>query len=119
FFFFICSNTSPVYVDLSSTKLSKKLGLAALVEVHDEREMGQTFKVDISNTKKLLEGEDGRQVREKDMIVVGESGLFIPDDIAYVQAAGVKAVLVGESIVKQNDPEKGIARLFGRNISQA
>ncbi|KAG2294098.1 hypothetical protein Bca52824_040767 [Brassica carinata] len=75
--------------------------------------------VDISNTKKLLEGEDGRQVREKDMIVVGESGLFIPDDIAYVQAAGVKAVLVGESIVKQNDPEKGIARLFGRNISQA
>ncbi|KAL0676816.1 hypothetical protein Bca4012_004797 [Brassica carinata] len=76
-------------------------------------------KVDISNTKKLLEGEDGRQVREKDMIVVGESGLFIPDDIAYVQAAGVKAVLVGESIVKQNDPEKGIARLFGRNISQA
>jgi len=26
-------------------------------------------------------------------------------------------VLVGESIVKQNDPEKGIAGLFGRNIS--
>ncbi|KAF2579459.1 hypothetical protein F2Q68_00003483 [Brassica cretica] len=75
--------------------------------------VSETFKVDISNTKKLLEGEDGRQVREKDMIVVGESGLFIPDDIAYVQAAGVKAVLVGESIVKQNDPEKGIARLFG------
>lgn len=87
--------------------------------------------------------------------VVGESGLFTPDDIAYVQAAGVKAVsfhihpskhlatwnlcehssdnrfaellmyelililqvLVGESIVKQNDPEKGIAGLFGRNIS--
>ncbi|CAN7118072.1 unnamed protein product [Brassica rapa subsp. narinosa] len=128
-----------ILTDLEITyllKLSKKLGLAALVEVHDEREMGrvlgiegielvginnrslETFKVDISNTKKLLEGEHGRQIREKDMIVVGESGLFTPDDIAYVQDAGVKAVLVGESIVKQNDPEKGIAGLFGRNISQ-
>ncbi|XP_013628790.1 PREDICTED: indole-3-glycerol phosphate synthase, chloroplastic [Brassica oleracea var. oleracea] len=128
-----------ILTDLEITyllKLSKKLGLAALVEVHDEREMGrvlgiegielvginnrslETFKVDISNTKKLLEGEHGRQIREKDMIVVGESGLFTPDDIAYVQAAGVKAVLVGESIVKQNDPEKGIAGLFGKNISQ-
>ncbi|CAF1705851.1 hypothetical protein HID58_054395 [Brassica napus] len=128
-----------ILTDLEITyllKLSKKLGLAALVEVHDEREMGralgiegielvginnrslETFKVDISNTKKLLEGEHGRQIREKDMIVVGESCLFTPDDIAYVQDAGVKAVLVGESIVKQNDPEKGIAGLFGKNISQ-
>ncbi|CAH2052532.1 unnamed protein product [Thlaspi arvense] len=116
-------------------EICKKLGLSALVEVHDEREMGrvlgiegielvginnrslETFKVDISNTKKLLEGEHGRQIREKDMIVVGESGLFTPDDIAYVQTAGVKAVLVGESIVKQSDPEKGIAGLFGKNIS--
>ncbi|KAJ4897534.1 hypothetical protein Rs2_24334 [Raphanus sativus] len=127
-----------ILTDLEITyllKLCKKLGLATLVEVHDEREMGrvlgiegielvginnrslETFKVDISNTKKLLEGEHGRQIREKDMIVVGESGLFTPDDIAYVQAAGVKAVLVGESIVKQNDPEKGIAGLFGKNIS--
>ncbi|KAG7583394.1 Ribulose-phosphate binding barrel [Arabidopsis suecica] len=127
-----------VLTDLEITyllKICKKLSLAALVEVHDEREMGrvlgiegielvginnrslETFEVDISNTKQLLEGEHGRQIRERDMIVVGESGLFTPDDIAYVQAAGVKAVLVGESIVKQNDPEKGIAGLFGRNIS--
>ncbi|KAF8111985.1 hypothetical protein N665_0069s0012 [Sinapis alba] len=127
-----------ILTDLEITyllQICKKLGLAALVEVHNEREMGrvlgiegielvginnrslETFKVDISNTKKLLEGEHGRQIREKDMIVVGESGLFTPDDIAYVQAAGVKAVLVGESIVKQSDPEKGIAGLFGRDIS--
>lgn len=49
--------------------------------------------------------------------MVGESGLFTPDDIAYVQEAGVKAVLVGESIVKQSDPEKGVAGLFGKDIS--
>ncbi|KAK0591289.1 hypothetical protein LWI29_038005 [Acer saccharum] len=96
--------------------------------VHNEREMDrvlgiegveliginnrnlETFEVDISNTKKLLEGERGQKIREKDIIVVGESGLFTPDDIAYVQEAGVKAVLVGESMVKQSDPGKGIAQ---------
>ncbi|KDP29953.1 hypothetical protein JCGZ_18522 [Jatropha curcas] len=118
------------------TKICKMLGLAALVEVHDEREMDrvlgiegieliginnrdlETFKVDISNTKKLLQGERGEQIRQKGIIVVGESGLFTPEDIAYVQEAGVKAVLVGESIVKQSDPGKGIAGLFGKDISQ-
>ncbi|KAK4845669.1 hypothetical protein QYF36_007657 [Acer negundo] len=42
--------------------------------------------------KKLLEGERGQKIREKDIIVVGESGLFTPDDIAYVQEAGAKAI---------------------------
>ncbi|KAK3221490.1 hypothetical protein Dsin_008515 [Dipteronia sinensis] len=116
-------------------KICKMLGLATLVEVHNEREMDrvlgiegveliginnrnlETFEVDISNTKKLLEGERGQKIREKDIIVVGESGLFTPDDIAYVQEAGIKAVLVGESIVKQSDPGKGITGLFGKDIS--
>ncbi|XP_010547198.1 PREDICTED: indole-3-glycerol phosphate synthase, chloroplastic [Tarenaya hassleriana] len=117
------------------TKICKMLGLATLVEVHNEREMDrvlaiegielvginnrnlETFEVDVSNTKKLLEGERGELIRQKDILVVGESGLFTPEDIAYVQEAGVKAVLVGESIVKQRDPAKGISELFGRDIS--
>ncbi|KAG5618026.1 hypothetical protein H5410_017850 [Solanum commersonii] len=82
----------------------------------NNRDLG-TFKVDISNTKKLLEGERGKRIREKGIIVVGESGLFTPADIGYVQEAGVKAVLVGESLVKQEDPAKGISGLFGRDIS--
>lgn len=116
-------------------KICKKLKMATLVEVHNEREMDrvlgiegvefiginnrnlETFEVDTSNTKKLLEGKRGEVIRERDIIVVGESGLFTPDDIAYVQEAGVKAVLVGESIVKQSDPKKGVAQLFGRDIS--
>ncbi|KAJ4981657.1 hypothetical protein NE237_032494 [Protea cynaroides] len=117
------------------TKICKILGLTALVEVHNEREMDrvlriegveliginnrdlETFEVNISNTKKLLEGEHGQVIRQKDIIVVGESGMFSPDDIAYVQEAGVKAVLVGESIVKQSDPRTGITQLFGKDIS--
>lgn len=117
------------------TKICKMLGMAVLVEVHDEREMDRvlgidgieliginnrnlaTFEVDISNTKKLLEGERGEKIRQKDIIVVGESGLFTPDDISYVQEAGVKAVLVGESLVKQSDPGEAIRGLFGKDIS--
>ncbi|XP_057466460.1 indole-3-glycerol phosphate synthase, chloroplastic-like [Actinidia eriantha] len=117
------------------TKICKMLGLATLIEVHNEREMDrvlgiegveliginnrdlETFEVDISNTKKLLEGKRGQMIREKDIIVVGESGLFTPDDIAYVQESGVRAVLVGESIVKKSDPAKGITELFGKDIS--
>ncbi|XP_047341035.1 indole-3-glycerol phosphate synthase, chloroplastic-like [Impatiens glandulifera] len=116
-------------------KICKILGLATLVEVHDEREMDRvlgidgieliginnrdlgTFEVDISNTRKLLEGKRGELIREKDIIIVGESGLFTPADIAYVQESGVKAVLVGESLVKQRDPAKGITALFGKDIS--
>ncbi|KAL2317058.1 hypothetical protein Fmac_030934 [Flemingia macrophylla] len=118
-------------------KICKLLGLTALVEVHDEREFDrvlaiegieliginnrnlETFEVDIGITKKLLEGERGKIIREKDIIMVGESGLFTPQDIAFVQEAGVKAVLVGESIVKQSDPAKGVSNLFGKDISLA
>ncbi|KAL8238052.1 hypothetical protein R6Q59_019133 [Mikania micrantha] len=115
-------------------KICKMIGLTALVEVHDENEMDrmlaidgieliginnrnlETFEVDIGNTKRLLEGKRGETIRQKDVLVVGESGLFTPADVAYVQEAGVKAILVGESIVKQKDPTKGIRELFGKDI---
>ncbi|CAN0897472.1 Indole-3-glycerol phosphate synthase, chloroplastic [Linum grandiflorum] len=117
------------------TKVCKILGLTALVEVHDEREMDrvlgiegvelvginnrnlETFEVDISITKKLLEGERGKLIQAKGITVVSESGLFTPEDIAYVQEAGVQAVLVGESLVKQSDPGQAISGLFGKHIS--
>lgn len=117
------------------TKICKMLGLTALVEVHNEREMDrvlgiegielvginnrdlETFNVDISNTKNLLDARRTEIIREKGIIVVGESGLFTPADIAYVQESGANAVLVGESLVKQPDPAKGIADLFGKDIS--
>ncbi|WOK95235.1 indole-3-glycerol phosphate synthase, chloroplastic-like isoform X1 [Canna indica] len=118
------------------TMICRELGMAALVEVHDEREMDrvlriqgiqliginnrnlETFEVDIANTKKLLEGKRGEIVRQKGIIVVGESGLFVPEDISYVQNVGVRAVLVGESLIKQADPGKAISGLFGKDISK-
>ncbi|CAN6317385.1 unnamed protein product [Urochloa humidicola] len=114
-------------------QICKELGMTALIEVHDEREMErvlkingvkliginnrslETFVVDTSNTKMLLE-KHGDSIREKGILVVGESGLFTPDDVAYVQNAGVSAVLVGESLVKQEDPGRAIVGLFGKEL---
>ncbi|KAI3933387.1 hypothetical protein MKW98_006746 [Papaver atlanticum] len=127
------------------TKICKTLGLAALVEVHDEKEMDRvlgiegiqlvginnrnlgTFEVDISNARHLLEGGRGEVIRQKDIIVVGESGLFTPSDIAYVQDVGVKAhnsnvdicfASVGWGVnCEKNYLGKGISGIFGKDIS--
>uniref|UniRef100_A0A0E0EFT6 indole-3-glycerol-phosphate synthase n=1 Tax=Oryza meridionalis TaxID=40149 RepID=A0A0E0EFT6_9ORYZ len=114
-------------------RISKNLGMTALIEVHDERELDrvlkidgvrliginnrslETFKVDTSNTKTLLE-KRGDLIRDKGILVVGESGLFTPDDVAYVQNAGVSAILVGESLVKQENPRQAIAGLYGKEL---
>lgn len=116
-------------------KMVSMLGMTALVEVHSEREMDrvlgleavqliginnrdlETFTVDVGITERLLQGERGQQIRDRGILVVGESGLFTPEDVARVQAAGCGAVLVGESLVKQQDPAAGIAALFGVDIS--
>ncbi|CAI5531486.1 unnamed protein product [Closterium sp. Naga37s-1] len=116
-------------------KITRSLGMAALIEVHTEREMDRvlalegvtliginnrdlgTFKVDIGNTQQLLAGERGAAIRERGIMVVGESGLFTPDDVAFVQKAGCNAVLVGESLVRTSDPTAAIAALFGRPIT--
>ncbi|XP_024536612.1 uncharacterized protein LOC9646005 [Selaginella moellendorffii] len=121
----------------SLMRVVKQNGMSALVEVHNGTEMDrvlelpgieliginnrnlETFKVDINNTVKLLTTARMDIIHALGIMVVGESGLFTPEDIAVVQKAGVRAVLVGESLVKQNDPAAGIAGLYGRDISKA
>ncbi|XP_066399224.1 uncharacterized protein [Miscanthus floridulus] len=89
-------------------RICKSLGMTALVEVHNERELDRvlkidgveliginnrslgTFEVDTANTNMLLE-KRGDIIKKKRIQVVSESGLFTPDDVAYVQNAGVFA----------------------------
>jgi indole-3-glycerol phosphate synthase len=102
--------------------LARKLGMAALVEVHDEAELTrvlplrpgiigvnnrdlQTFEVDFGNTARL------RALIPTEIAVVGESGLKTPDDVRAMQEAGVDAVLVGETLVRSKDIA-GTARAF-------
>eukprot|EP00252_Welwitschia_mirabilis_P019143 TRINITY_DN4355_c0_g1_i1.p1 TRINITY_DN4355_c0_g1~~TRINITY_DN4355_c0_g1_i1.p1 ORF type:complete len:382 (+),score=73.99 TRINITY_DN4355_c0_g1_i1:91-1236(+) len=117
------------------TKICKLLQMSALVEVHSALELDRVLKidgirliginnrdlenstVDINKMVQLLDKNRRKTILEKNILVVGESGLFTKNDIALVQRAGANAVLVGESIVKHDDPAASIAELFGKNIA--
>lgn len=112
--------------------IAKTLSLQCLIEVHTEAEMARvlklpgvamlginnrdlgTFKVDLHLTCRLLETPSGKKALADGIMVVGESGIFTVDDVKVMQGVGVGAVLVGESIVKQDDPETGVKKLYGK-----
>jgi indole-3-glycerol phosphate synthase len=100
-----------------------KLGMDALVEVHDAREVKvaldcgatligvnnrnlQSFKVNRETTFQLLAAIPAAIVR------VSESGISTRHDIQKLEAAGTDAVLIGESLVTAADPAKKIKELF-------
>lgn len=113
-------------------KAASSLGMRCLIEVHTEGELARvlqlpgieenllginnrdlgTFKVDLAVTKRIMESAPGKEVTARGIMMVGESGIFVPDDVAFVQAAGVGAILVGESLVKQGDPAAGVKALL-------
>ena len=104
-------------------ELARALGLAVLVEVHDAAELERalrlstpliginnrnlrTFETTLDTTLSLLPRIPG------DRIVVTESGILAPADVARMRAAGVNAFLVGEAFMRAPDPGAELARLF-------
>lgn len=105
---------------------ARDYGMAALVEVHDERELARaiaagaslvgvnnrdlhTFKVDLAVTERLA------PLAPAGTIVVGESGIFTAADVRRLAEVGVDAILVGESLVKAADRGAAIRALLGRD----
>ncbi|HET9720812.1 MAG TPA: indole-3-glycerol phosphate synthase TrpC [Solirubrobacteraceae bacterium] len=103
-------------------QLAGKLELAALVEVHDERELAvalelqapiigvnnrdlSTLKVDTRRTFELR-----RQIPDG-VLVVAESGFSRPAELQELAAAGVDAVLVGEALMRAPDIEAATREL--------
>jgi indole-3-glycerol phosphate synthase len=100
------------------------LGMDVLVEVHDAAELDRALKL-----KTRLLGINNRNLRTfevsldttlgllpriaLDRVVVTESGILGPDDVAKMRAAGVHAFLVGEAFMRAPDPGAELARLFG------
>jgi indole-3-glycerol phosphate synthase len=105
--------------------LAHQLGMSALVEVHDEQELDTAvsvgaglvginnrnlvdFSVDLGTTSKLA------QRAPAGMMLVSESGIRSHADVLVLERTGVKAVLVGETLVTSPDPEAEIRELMGR-----
>jgi indole-3-glycerol phosphate synthase len=102
-----------------------ELGMEALVEVHGEEDLGyalasgarliginnrdlKTLKVELGTTERLA------PLIPKDKIIVAESGIKNQEDIRRLQKAGVKAFLVGTSIMASSSIEKKVKELTGK-----
>jgi indole-3-glycerol phosphate synthase len=103
---------------------AERFGVDALVEVHDEAEMARaadlgarliginnrnlrTFEVDLATTERLA------RLAPPDALLVAESGIFGPDDVQRLARAGARAMLVGESLMRQADVSAATRALLG------
>ena len=104
--------------------LAGELGLAVLVEVHDEAEAARAVDlgaelvgVNARNLKTLdVDPETfGRlaPLVPPDRVLVAESGIGSPVDVKRYVAEGAGAVLVGEALVKDGDPEGAVRAMTG------
>ena len=108
---------------LDLTLLAAELDLDVLVEVHDEAELERalelpapligvnnrnlrTFEVSLDTSLALrARMTDGR-------VLVSESGIATPADVARLRAAGIHAFLIGETFMRAADPGAALSALF-------
>lgn len=83
------------------------LGLRDLRLVGINNRNLEDFTIDLGTTQKLMARRQ-EQLNSLGITVVSESGLRTAADLALVAEAGVHAVLIGESLVKQTDPEQAL-----------
>jgi len=104
---------------------AREHGMDALVEVHDAAEMARasrlgadlvgvnnrdlrSFVVDLAVTERLADQAPSGA------LLVTESGIFTPPDVARLERAGAKAMLVGESLMRQPDVASATRALLAR-----
>jgi indole-3-glycerol phosphate synthase len=102
------------------------LDLDVLVEVHDEVELERalaigaklvgvnnrdlrSFEVDLGTTERLA-----ARLVDPEVLLVAESGIASPEDVARLSRAGARGFLVGESLMRQPDPGQALQALRRR-----
>lgn len=106
-------------------QLVRELGMNALIELYDRRNMDNvlntgaeliginnrnltSFEVDLNHTLRL------KNEIPADRIVVSESGIRLPEDAKLLEEHGIHAMLVGESLMRQDDVVAATRQLLGR-----
>ena len=105
-------------------ELADSLGLASLVEAHDEKEVQMAidcgariigvnnrnlkdFTVDVQNSVRL------RNLVQDDVIFVSESGLETPEDIQVLRDNNIGVALMGETFMRSPNKVEKLAYLYG------
>ena len=108
----------------SYRELAESMGMDALVEAHDEKEVERalhcgakivgvnnrdlrTFQVDMANSIRL------RKMAPEDVVFVSESGIRTSDDIRRLYENQVDAVLIGETLMRSEDKKAALELLNG------
>lgn len=103
-------------------------GMDVLIEVHDRAELDRaallkspliginnrnlhTFEVTLDTTRDLA-----RRVPE-DRLIISESGLYTPDDLADLARYGARCFLIGESLMRQKDVEAATRTILSRPLT--
>ena len=101
-----------------------------MVEVHDLEELRRilalgdfpliginnrdlkTFETDITTTEKVAKG-CSISLKDHDVLLVSESGLFTFEDLEKVSSFGARAVLIGEALMRERDITNALKKIIG------